>query len=245
MSARVLVTGATGTIGSAITRAFAKDGAAKIGIHHQGAVSLERADALCESIGSSAVRVAFDLRNPSEITDGITSFVQIAGGLDVLVCNAATFKPGLLLSMDEPTLADIIAVDLMGPMLCARAALPVMVRQRKGVIVMISSVASQRPNRGQSAYAAAKAGVEGLVRALAVEYARKGVRVVGVRPGPVDSPMMTGALALAGDEVKARVPMARLVAADEVAKAVRSLASEDASAITGTIVDVDCGYVLG
>jgi 3-oxoacyl-[acyl-carrier protein] reductase len=245
VSARVLVTGATGTIGSAIVRAFAQHGVAKIGVHHQGSVSLERADALCEALGPTAVRVPFDLRNPSEITDGIDMFARIAGGLDALVCNAATFKPGLLVSIDEPTLADIIAVDLMGPMLCARAALPAMLRQRKGVIVMVSSVAAKRPNRGQSAYAAAKAGVEGLVRALAVEYARKGVRVVGVRPGPVDSPMMTGALALAGDEVVARVPMARLVTADEVARVVRSLASDDASAITGTIVDVDCGYVLG
>ncbi|MBL8679669.1 MAG: SDR family oxidoreductase [Myxococcales bacterium] len=245
MSARVLVTGATGTIGSAIARAFVQHGVAAIGVHHQGAASVERAEALRESLGPTAVRVPFDLRNPSEISNGIDTFVRVAGGLDVLVCNAATFKPGLLVSTDEPTLADIVAVDLMGPMLCARAALPAMLRQRKGVILMVSSVASQRPNRGQSAYAAAKAGVEGLVRALAVEYARKGVRVVGVRPGPVDSPMMTGALALAGDEVKARVPMARLVSADEVARVVRSLASDDASAITGAIVDVDCGYVLG
>jgi len=245
VTARVLVTGATGTIGSAIARAFVKDGAARVGVHHRGPKSAERADALCESLGAPAVRVPFDLRNPEEISTGIDSFVRIAGGLDVLVCNAATFEPGLLVSLDAATLADVVAVDLLGPMHCARAALPTMLRQRKGVIIMISSVASVRPNRGQSAYAAAKAGVEGLVRALAVEYARKGVRVVGVRPGPVDSAMMTGAMALAGDEVKARVPMARLVVADEVARAVRSLASDDASAITGTIVDVDCGYVLG
>lgn len=110
---------------------------------------------------------------------------------------------------------------------------------------MVSSVAAVRPNRGQSAYAAAKAGLDGLVRAMAVEYARKGVRVVGVRPGPVESAMMSGALALAGDEVKARVPMGRLVQATEVARVVRALASDECSAITGAVVDVDGGYVLG
>jgi 3-oxoacyl-[acyl-carrier protein] reductase len=110
---------------------------------------------------------------------------------------------------------------------------------------MISSVSAARPSRGQCAYAAAKAGLEGLVRAMAVEYARKGVRVVGVRPGPVESAMMAGALAMAEDEVRDRVPMRRLVLAQEVAAAVRWVASDEGAAITGTIVDVDAGYSVG
>jgi 3-oxoacyl-[acyl-carrier protein] reductase len=242
---RVLVTGASGAIGAAIAHEFKRRGAAAIGVHHRGEASRERAEALCALLGEGARRVCFDLRDAAAIDREISAFSQLVGGIDVLVCNAAVFKPDLLATADTDALAETLAVDLLGPMLCARAALPSMLRQRRGVIVMVSSAASVRPNRGQCAYAAAKAGLEGLVRAMAVEYARKGVRVLGVRPGPVESAMMTGAMALAGDEVKARVPMGRLVRAEEVAATVVALASVEQSALTGTIVDVDCGYHLG
>jgi 3-oxoacyl-[acyl-carrier protein] reductase len=175
----------------------------------------------------------------------VQRFIEDARGIDALVCGEGTFKPDLLATSDVGALAETIAVDLLGPMLCARAVLPAMLRQRQGVIVMIGSVASVRPNRGQCAYAAAKAGLEGLVRAMAVEYARKGVRVLGVRPGPVESAMMTGALALAGDAVTERTPMRRLVRAEEVASVVADVCSATHSALTGTMIDVDCGYSLG
>jgi 3-oxoacyl-[acyl-carrier protein] reductase len=244
-NASALVTGATSAIGSEICRALRERDPRAIGVHHRGEASLSRADALCDALGPTASRVPFDLRDPSAIASGIDRFARDQGGLDVLVCCAGVFHPELLVTSETSTLEDTIAVNLLGPMLCARAALPWMLRARKGTIVMVSSVAAVRPNRGQSAYAAAKAGLDGLVRAMAVEYARKGVRVVGVRPGPVESAMMSGALALAGDEVKARVPMGRLVQATEVARVVRALASDECSAITGAIVDVDGGYVLG
>lgn len=245
MTQRVLVTGASGAIGAAIAHEFKRRGASVIGVHHRAEESRERAEALCALLGEGARRVCFDLRDPAAIEREISAFSQRAGGIDVLVCNAGVFKPDLLATADTDALTETLAVDLLGPMLCARAALPSMLRQRRGVIVMVSSAASVRPNRGQCAYAAAKAGLEGLVRAMAVEYARKGVRVLGVRPGPVESAMMTGALALAGDEVKARVPMGRLVRAEEVAATVVALAGAEQSALTGTIVDVDCGYHLG
>lgn len=242
---RVLVTGATGAIGQAIAHEFKRRGAEQLGVHHRGASSAAKAEALCEALGSCARRVPFDLRDGAAIEREVQRFVADAGGIDALVCNAGTFNADLLATSDPAALADTIAVDLLGPMLCARAALPAMLRQRQGVIVMISSVASVRPNRGQCAYAAAKAGLEGLVRAMAVEYARKGVRVVGVRPGPVESAMMTGALALAGDAVKERVPMRRLVLTEEVASVVADLCAPTHSAVTGTMIDVDCGYSLG
>lgn len=245
MTARVMITGASGTIGHALAHEFKSRGAARIGVHHRGAHSLARAQALCDALGPIAQRVCFDLRDPGAIERELQRWISDAGGVDALVCNAASVKPELLVTAEVSSLEETLAVDLLGPMLCARAALPAMMRQRKGVIVMVSSVASARPYRGQSAYAAAKAGLEGLVRAMAVEYARKGVRVIGVRPGPVESAMMTGAMALGGDEVKARVPMGRLVRADEVARAIAALCDPSQSALTGAIIDVDCGYVLG
>lgn len=245
MTARVLITGASGAIGHAIAHEFKSRSASHIGVHHRGAHSEARAQALCDALGPCARRVCFELRDPSAIEREVQQWIAHAGGIDALVCNAASVKPELLVTAEVASLEETLAVDLLGPMLCARAALPAMLRQRRGVIVMVGSVASARPFRGQSAYAAAKAGLEGLVRAMAVEYARKGVRVLGVRPGPVESAMMAGAMALAGDEVKARVPMGRLVRADEVARAIAALCDPAQSALTGAIVDVDCGYVLG
>lgn len=242
---RVLVTGATGAIGGAIAHEFKMRGAERLGVHHRGEASRARAEALCQELGPCAVRVAFDAADAAAIEREVERFIDEAKGIDALVCSAGTFKADLLATSDASALAETIAVDLLGPMLCARAVLPAMLRQRQGVIVMIGSVASVRPNRGQCAYAAAKAGLEGLVRAMAVEYARKGVRVVGVRPGPVESAMMTGALALAGDEVRERVPMRRLVRAEEVASVVADVCSATHSAVTGAMIDVDCGYSLG
>jgi 3-oxoacyl-[acyl-carrier protein] reductase len=127
-------------------------------------------------------------------------------------------------------------------MICARAVLPAMMRQRSGVIVNISSIAARHPFRGQSIYAATKAGLEGFTRALAAEVAKKGVRVVCVAPGAIDTPMLAPTRALAGDELEARIPQRSVGKPDDVATLVTYLLSDEARYITGSIHDVDGGY---
>jgi 3-oxoacyl-[acyl-carrier protein] reductase len=119
-----------------------------------------------------------------------------------------------------------------------------MLTQRRGSIVNIGSAVTGRLTRGQSVYAAAKAGVVVFTRALACEYGRKGIRVNCVRPGPVSTDMFGPTEALAGDEVVRRIPLGRLCQAEEVAQAVVYLLSDRSSGVTGACIDVDGGYAL-
>jgi 3-oxoacyl-[acyl-carrier protein] reductase len=120
-----------------------------------------------------------------------------------------------------------------------------MMRRRSGVVLNISSVAATRPSRGQSVYAAAKGGLEAFTRAIAVEYARKGIRALCLRPGAVDTAMLAGTLSLAQDEVLSRIPQGRVARPDEVAAYAAFLLSDAARYVTGTCASIDGGYEVG
>jgi 3-oxoacyl-[acyl-carrier protein] reductase len=139
----------------------------------------------------------------------------------------------------------VVRTNVIGPLACARAVIPAMLRQRSGVILNVSSVAAERPVRGQSVYAATKGALESLTRALAVEYGRKGIRCHCIRPGPVDTEMFAATKALAEDEVLERVPLKRFVQPDEVAQFAVFLLSDRAAAITGSIHAIDGGFGVG
>jgi len=171
-------------------------------------------------------------------------FDDALGGIDAWVNNAAENLPGLFVTSDPERLARQIAVALVGPMLCARAAIEIMMRHRRGVLLNVSSVAAVRPARGQAAYAAAKAGLEGLTRALAVEYAKKGIRVLCLRPGPIDTDMLAPTKLLAEGEVTARTPLGRPATVAEVAEHAVFMLSDRAAYATGSVVTVDGGYVV-
>jgi 3-oxoacyl-[acyl-carrier protein] reductase len=119
-----------------------------------------------------------------------------------------------------------------------------MLRQRSGVVLFIGSVAAARPARGQSAYAAAKGGIEALTRALAVEYARKGIRVLCLRPGAIDTDLLAVTIQLAEEELLERVPQKRVATAAEIAEHAVFLLSDKAAYATGSVVTVDGGYVI-
>jgi 3-oxoacyl-[acyl-carrier protein] reductase len=166
------------------------------------------------------------------------------GPPDVLVANAGVARDTLLGASEPADFDAVLAVNLLGVVNACRAAARRMIARRRGVIVTISSVAAQRPGRGQSNYAASKGGVEAFTRALAVELAPRGVRVNGVAPGLVETDMTAALRALAPDELRRRVLLGRLGRPEEIARVVGFLASDDASYVTGQIWNVDGGFKL-
>lgn len=237
----MLVTGASRGIGRAVALACAREGA-DVGVHYRAAAGAARAVAAeVEALGRRAMVLAFDVRDESAVAAGVEAF----GDADALVQCAGVVRPGLLATSDPAALREVLETNLLGAALCARAVLPGMLRRRRGVVLNVSSVAAVRPFRGQAIYAAAKAGVEALTRALAIEYARKGIRVVCLRPGPVETDMIESTRELAGEELLRRVPLGRLARPEEIAEAAVHLLSDRAAFVTGSVHPVDGGYTEG
>lgn len=236
----ILVTGASHGIGWAIASACGAAGAS-VGVHYH--TSQASAVAFAERLGGTAV--GFDLRDADAVRAGITGFANAHGRLDGLVCNAGVTHTGLAVTQPWGDVCDLVNVNLLGTIACAQAALPAMIRQRSGVILTVSSVAAVRPSRGQAAYAASKGGIEAFTRALAVEYGRKGIRVLGLRPGPIDTKMLQPTRALAEDKLMSRVPLRRVGSPEEIAHFAVLLLSDRAAFATGSIHSIDGGYCVG
>jgi len=241
---RVIVTGASRGIGRAIARALACAGAT-VGIGF--ATSREGAEETAKLVtdaGARALLVPADVGDASAVERAFTSFAEEAGGIDALVVNAGAHVSGLLATTDAGAVDRLVRTNVTGPIACARAALPSMLARKNGVILFIGSVAASRPARGQAAYAATKASVEALTRAIAVEYARKGIRAVCLRPGAVETAMLEATRAMAEDEIVARIPARRIALPEEIARMARVLLSDEASYVNGAVVDVDGGYAV-
>jgi 3-oxoacyl-[acyl-carrier protein] reductase len=185
----------------------------------------------------------FDVRDELAVHGAIKSFCAEHGHIDGWVNNAAINLPGLLIASDLERARQQLEVNLLGPILCTRAVLPHMLKQKSGVILNISSVAAERPTRGQSVYAATKGGLESFTRAIAVEYARKGIRALCLRPGPIDTDMLAATRAIAEEELVGRIPQGRVATADEIAEHAAYLLSDRAAYMTGSVVTVDGGYL--
>lgn len=237
---RILVTGASRGIGRAIALGCLASGAAKVGVGYRS--SEEAAAEVLAQDPERTLGLAADLHDPQAAAAQVERFVAATGGIEALVLNAGLNHPGLLLQSPLEHLEATLRVNLLAPLAAAKAALEPMLRARRGTILFVSSVAALRPSKGQVAYAASKGGVEALVRALGVEVGRKGIRVVGVRPGPTETDMFRATAALAGERVKQDVPLRRFAQPEEIAALACSLLGPDASFVHGTVVGVDGGY---
>jgi 3-oxoacyl-[acyl-carrier protein] reductase len=237
------VTGASRGIGRAIAIELAHRGfAVAIGYRSDDAAAADTARAV-EIAGGRASLVRGDVADPARVA-AMFAELDALGPLDVLVCNAAIAHDTLLGASEPSDFTDVAAVNLHGVVHCCREASRRMMSRRRGAIVTLSSVAAQRPGRGQSNYAATKGAVEAFTRALAVELAPRGVRVNAVAPGIIDTAMTAELQAIAPGELTKRVLLRRLGRPEEVAKVVAFLCTDDASYVTGAIWNVDGGFKL-
>jgi 3-oxoacyl-[acyl-carrier protein] reductase len=237
---RALVTGASGAIGAAIARALAVQGA-RVGLSGTRTARLE---ALAGEMGSSARVLPADLADEGGAEALAEKATVALGGVDILVNNAGITRDGLVLRMSDDDWNAVLAVDLSAPFRLVRALLRGMVKQRWGRIIGITSVVAATGSPGQSNYAAAKAGMLGMTKALAHEVASRGITANCVAPGFIESDMTAALPEARRQAVLATVPTGRFGEPEDVAACVVFLASQEGAYVTGQTLHVNGGMAM-
>ena len=239
-----VVTGGSRGIGRAVCLELAAGGANIVFSYASNTDAAQETATAVGALGGKAIAV----RGSAADGDAVKNLMDIAvrefGRIDILVNNAGITRDSLLMTMRESDFDAVIDTNLKGAFLCMKAASRIMMRQRYGRIVNLSSVVGLHGNAGQVNYAASKAGLIGMTKSLAKELATRGVTVNAVAPGFIETDMTAALPETARDALLPTIPMGRLGQAEDVARAVVFLASEEAGYITGQVLAVDGGMSM-
>ena len=238
-----LITGGAQGIGKITALLLAGKGAdvAVSDINMQGA--LETVGEI-EGLGRNGLALEGNVSSPADAERIVAKTVEELGGIDILVNNAGIARDRLLLRMTEEDWDAVLNVNLKGTFNCTKAAVKHMVKRKSGRIVNIASVVGEMGNAGQANYAASKAGIIGLTKAIAREYAQRGINVNAIAPGYIETPMTEALPEKVKEQLKGQIPMARLGTPLDVANAVYFLVSEASSYITGQVLNVNGGIYM-
>ena len=238
-----LVTGATRGIGKAIAIRMAKEGA-HIGVAGRDIDKAEEVAGEIRSLGVRGIAIRLDVSNPDEVKGAFEKFINEFGRIDVLVNNAGITRDALILRMKDEDWDSVLDTNLKGTFLCSREAIKIMTRQHSGKIINISSVVAFTGNPGQTNYSASKAGIVGLTRSIAKEYASRGITANVIAPGFIQTAMTDALPEKVKEEMKKLIPLGRFGLPDDIANATVFLASEEADYITGQVIHVNGGMYM-
>ena len=239
-----VVTGGSRGIGRAVCLELAARGANVVLCYSGSEAAAQETAAACEQLGAKALALRCDVSDAQAVKAMMKQAVSAFGRIDILVNNAGITRDGFLLMMKEADFDAVLDTNLKGTYLCLRAVVHTMMKQGYGRIVNISSVTGLRGNAGQANYAASKAGVIGLTKSAARELAFKNITVNAVAPGFIETDMTAALPPENRKALLAQIPAGRLGQAQEVARAVAFLASDDAAYITGQVLAVDGGMAM-
>ena len=239
-----LVTGGSRGIGRAICLELARRGAA-VAVNYAGNEQAARETVeACRALGVEAEAFQADVADPAACEELVKAVKDRFGRLDILVNNAGITRDGLLMTAKEEDFSRVLDTNLKGTYFCMKAASKVMMRQRYGRIISMSSVVGLRGNPGQTNYAASKAGILGLTKAAAKELATRGITVNAVAPGFIETDMTAAMPEKAKEAMLTTIPAGRPGAPEDVAKAVAFFAEKDSAYITGQVLCVDGGMAV-
>lgn len=237
------ITGASRGIGRACALALAESGARVV----LAARSVEKLDELAQAIrarGQEAYVAALDLGSPESIREVFSKTAAEFGRIDILINNAGITRDGLALRMKKDDWNAVLETNLSGAFFCVQQVLHGMLKSRWGRIINITSVVGEMGNPGQVNYVAAKAGLIGLTKSLALELASRNITVNAVAPGFIETDMTAALSQELKDNMLAHIPLRRFGSVDDVAAAVRYLASDEAAYITGHVLNVNGGMYM-
>ena len=239
-----IVTGGSRGIGRSICIALAKAGANVVTCYANGAEGANETVKYCEEYGVKAMAIKADVANYEDVAAMVAKTKEEFGSVDILVNNAGITKDNLMLKMTEADFEQVIDTNLKGAFLFTKDASKIMLKQRSGRIINISSVVGVMGNAGQVNYAASKAGLIGMTKSVAKELASRGITCNAIAPGFIETDMTAKLPENVVDEMMKNIPMKKLGSGEDIANLVVFLASDYASYITGQVICVDGGMAM-